>query len=164
LSKKKPASVSDDVSKKSVPNKSTGVPIHKALVALLASGTHTYYEKSYMVAHLKACGYDVSNASVSYVMTAARKRGNICVFVPAVYGYTSKPSGDAVLRDIRKRRRVSNSWIQNIKALVAYAKKNWYSVTGCMSAKDAAALKQEIKYYRTVSKSNTETCTRYGLR
>lgn len=173
MSKKKPASMSDDESKnsapkksapkKSAPKKTPHLPTYVALMTLLKSNVCSYYEKSYIIAHLKSYGYDVSKTNVSYVMTAARRHGNICVFVPKLRSYTAMPIGSEALHDIRKRRRVSNAWIQNIKALVEYATKNWTFVTGSMATKDVYDLKQEIKYYRTVSKSNNDMRDRYGL-
>jgi ATP-dependent Zn protease len=105
-----------------------------------------YVQKVTILAKLKALGYDLNENSVSYVMTAARKQGKLCVYTGPKQGYTSTPSGIEALVDIRKRRRISRAWLKNVGAVIRYVKGNIAKLTQGMTPADTAELRKEIKY------------------
>jgi len=122
-----------------------------------------YVQKVAIIAKLKALGYDVTDNSVSYVMTAARRQGRLCVYTGPKNGYTATPSGIEALVDIRKRRRISRAWLKNVGAVIRYVKGNIAKLTQGMTPADAAELRKEIKYNEEALKSITRLHQTNGL-
>jgi hypothetical protein len=146
---------------KKKPSKPPRIPAWQELVNLLKSGS--YFKKVAILAKLKALGYDVNENSVSYVMTSARKRGNLCVYAGSK-GYTSTPKGRESLVDIRKRRRISIAWLKNIDALIKYVEKNWGSLTAPMKMTDRNELRNEIKYNKSAVPALLRLASSNGLK
>lgn len=136
------------------------IPAWQELVNLLKSGS--YVLKVNILAQLKALGYDITENSVSYVMTAARKRGYLCVYT-GKSGYTAAPTGVETLGDIRKRRRIANAWLKNIDALIKYAEKNFSSLVQGLKPELASDLRKEIKYNKAAVKQLHQLAATSGL-
>jgi len=160
--KKKRDSKKEGSAKKTAAKKKPHMPAWQELVAMLAGSR--YVQKVAILAKLKALGYDVNVDSVSYVMTAARKRGKLCVYTGPDTGYTATPDGDEALKDIRKRRRISAAWIRNVRAVVAYVKKNQARLIASMSADDIIELRKEMKYHAAMLTSIKSHCAANGLK
>jgi len=126
-------------------------PAWKELVAMLAASN--YVQKSAIVAKLNALGYNYDKDNVSYVMTSARRRGNLCVFTGKRTGYTATPDGLESLVDIRKRRRISRAWIRNATAVVKYVQANLPKLSANMTTTDLAELRKEVRYHGAVLKN-----------
>ena len=142
------------------PKKTPRVPAYKELVAILKKGS--YYAKVYIIMQLKAAGYKVDENSVSYVMTSARQHGHLCVYAPK-QGYTASPNGKEALVDIRKRRRISDAWLRNVKALVVYVRKNWKSLAAQLDPEVISELKRELSYHSEAIVSNDKLKEKYNL-
>lgn len=123
-----------------------------------------YVQKVTILAKLKALGYDVNENSVSYVMTAARKKGKLCVYTGPDTGYTAIPDGNEALSDIQKRRRIAAAWERNALAVVDYVKKHMASLAATMSAPDADRLRKEVRYHGEMLKSIENLRTKNGLK
>ena len=131
------------------------------LVARLSASQ--YVQKITILAKLKALGYDVTEGSVSYVMTAARKQGRLCVYTGPKTGYAATPSGNEALVDIRKRRRISRAWLKNVTAVIRYVKANQGKLIQGMASEDVAELRKEIKYNEEALKSISRIHQTNGL-
>jgi len=151
MAKKKDGSKKKKPSKRPVKKKSPRIAAWQELVAFLK--TSKYVQKVQILAQLKSIGYDVTDDSVSYVMTAARKQGNLCVYTGPRTGYTATPSGNEALSDVRKRRRVSLAWLKNAIAEIRYVKANKAKLLPYMTATDAIELDKEIRYHAAAVKS-----------
>jgi DNA-binding PadR family transcriptional regulator len=103
-------------------------------------------QKVQILAQLNALGYRLDPGSLSYVMTAARKRGKLCVYTGPKTGYTATPDGHEALVDIRKRRRVSIAWLRNVRAVITYVKANIGRLVNNMKPAEAGELRKEIKH------------------
>lgn len=142
------------------PSKPSRIPAWQELVNLLRTGT--YFDKAFIVAKLKAAGYDVDKNNVSYVMTSVRKNGKICVC--GDNGYTATPNGHESLVDIRKRRRVSIAWLENIDALIKYVEQKWSNLIGGMDAAEKIELGREIKYNKAAISMLRQIARANGLK
>ena len=110
--------------------------------------TSQYVQKVQILSQLQALGYHINADSLSYVMTAARKRGKLCVYTGPKNGYTATPDGHEALVDIRKRRRVSFAWLKNVGPVITYVQANIGKLTNGMKPAEAAELRKEIKHNR----------------
>lgn len=138
----------------------TRISAWKELVSILA--TRRYIDKITIISKLKALGYEFDVDTVSYVMTAVRKNGQLCVYTKD-NGYTAIPDGRESLFDIRKRRRISAAWLRNARPLVEYVNDNMAVLTATMTQTDVSELKRELDYHSAVLKSLESIRTRNGL-
>jgi hypothetical protein len=90
---------------------------------------------------------------MGYVVVLGTSRGT----------YSSQPSGVEVLKDLRKRRKVSFAWIRNVQAVAAYATSNWGQVTKGLTSAQQTTLRAEIAYIQRMVPYILNTFKRAGL-
>jgi hypothetical protein len=118
---------------------------YEALVRYLRNGK--YWHRKDLATRLKSDGHV---QRVGYVMTKARRNGHVVVLGPEPGTYTSQPTGAEVLKDLRKRRKVSYAWIRNVQAVAGYALSNWGRVTSKLDKDAKLLLRAEIDYLQSM--------------
>ena len=114
---------------------------HEALSRYLKDGK--YHHRDKLAKMLKQDGFE---QRCGYVTTKARRLGAVVVLGPDTGLYTSRPSGIDVLKDLRKRRKISFAYLYNVQVVAAYTVANWTKLVKRLDDDTAEELKGEVEY------------------